>query len=216
MCGTKRKGDGGFRAGAWPRWQDAGPGVVLPLGPPYSSGEPSPRPHLPEAHPDGPPCRVSWSCSEGLSLWAWGGETRQRRACWVGPVTPCSHPTPATAPLHTWGQRKVLGKVPSGAGDSHLARPCPEHSPRKSPLTLRKLRVISRNSLMEVPRVGLSNSTSSRRGAASDPALESRPSSMPHLMVTSLPCHSPLYTWMGHRDRLCRRPLPLYLVPQDP
>lgn len=61
-------------------------------------------------------------------------------------------------------------------------------------LTLRKPRVISRNSWMEVPLVGLSNSTSSRLGAASGQALEFSASSMPHLMVTSLSCQSPLYT----------------------
>lgn len=45
--------------------------------------------------------------------------------------------------------------------------------------------------------MGLSNSASSRRGAASSPASECGLSLMPHLMVTSLPCQSPLYTWGG-------------------
>lgn len=63
---------------------------------------------------------------------------------------------------------------------------------------------------MEVPRVGLSNSTSSRRGAASDPSLALWLSSMPHLMVTSLPCQSPLYTWVGRRDPHVEVLLPLH------
>lgn len=78
--------------------------------------------------------------------------------------------------------------------------------PQEGQLTLRKLRVISRNSLIEVPRVGLSNSTSSRRGATSAPAFQLRLSSSPHLMVTSLPCQSPLYTCRKHRAPLCTRP----------
>lgn len=79
---------------------------------------------------------------------------------------------------------------------------------------MRKLRVISRNSLIEVPREGLSNSTSSRRGAPSDPALELRLSSMPHLMVTSLPCQSPLYTCAGPQGS--SRSVPACLSGKDP
>lgn len=106
-----------------------------------------------------------------------------------GPSVPNGCP-PEQGSARSWGPATCL----AGGSDS----PCPElHTAPRSPLTLRKLRVISRNSLIEVPRVGLSNSTSSCRGAGSDLALGSRPSSMPHLMVTSLPCHSPLYTWMG-------------------
>lgn len=118
-CGPGRKGDGGFRAGA---------GVALP-DPRVPAGRaaqpPTPPPGSPPSQPTQP--RLSWSCSQGLSSWARGGGTRQRRreSLWRG----VGHCSPTLAPLlphplstHR-GQRAVLGTAPLGAGA--LTRPTP-------------------------------------------------------------------------------------------
>lgn len=59
-------------------------------------------------------------------------------------------------------------------------------------LTFRKLRSISLNSSMEVPRVGLSKSTTSLLGTESGRLSALSASPMPHLMITSLSLQSPL------------------------
>lgn len=64
--------------------------------------------------------------------------------------------------------------------------------PQGTALTFRKLRSISLNSSMEVPRVGLSKSTTSLLGTESGRLSALRASPMPHLMITSLSLQSPL------------------------
>lgn len=203
-------------------------------GPPPPGSPPrTPGPlHFLELLPGPVSGSLGWPSAQRRGPRGWAHHAPAPPLCPRRPL-PCSRRS-WLSPLMTSGSRVLpptaghsISQVCSELGgwpESWLAHGPPPSQPAlctnwtqapAEPLTLRKPRVISRNSLIEVPRVGLSNSASSRRGAVSSPAPECGPSLMLHLMVTSLPCQSPLYTWGGgQRHPPCRRPLPRHPGPR--